>query len=197
MDMTIEGPLLESLTRRLSETPPDFLLEPRIGKQGAVNVAAVVNDMLVALGHDALMQTDARVFISNDAKSDRNRLQVTLVACWLLYDEWFRTHAPDVERALSFLQDDVRAMSAVTNAQKFVTDPDRREELARVALNAFGLRPQGETETQAQDRLTTLNAAERERVIQAARVAEQRAQAVRAAMAKKAAEEAAAKAYRE
>ena len=195
--MKTEGPLLETLTRRLSETPPEFLLEPRIGKQGAVNVAAAVNDTLVALGHSALSQNDAKIFAGADAKQDRNRLQVTLIACWLLYDEWFRAHNADTERALSFLQNDVRAMSAVTNAQKFVNDPDRREELARVALNAFDLRPFGETETQAQDRLTTLNAAERERVIQAARAAEQRAQAVRAALAKKAAEEAAAKAYRE
>lgn len=195
--MSTKGPLLESLTRRLAETPPEFLQEPRIGKQGAVYVAAVVNDTLVALGHHALRQNDARVFTSNDAKQDRNRLQVTLLACWLLNDGWFRAHNLDAERAIAFLRDDVRALSAVTNAQKFVQDPDRREELARVCLNAFELRPQGETETQAQDRLMTLNAAERVRVVQAARVAEQRAQAVRAALAEKAAEEAAAKAYRE
>ncbi len=195
--MNTEGPFLESLTRRLAETPPEFLLEPRIGNKGAVNVAAVVNDTLVALGQDALTQNDARVFQSTDAKQDRNRLQVTLLACWLLYDEWFRAHSEFTERALYFLQDDVRALSAVTNAQKFISDLDRREELVRVTLSAFGLRPFGETISQAQDRLMTLNAAERERVIQAARVAEQRAQAVREAMAKKAAEEAAAKAYRE
>ena len=195
--MQNEGPLLESLTRRISETPPEFLLEPRIGNKGIVHVAAVVNDTLVALGQDALTQHDAHIFQSSDAKNDRNRLQVTLLACWLLYDEWFRAHPAQMELALLFLQDDVRALSAVTNAQKFISDPDRREELARVALSAFGLRPFGETLTQAQDRLMTLNAAERERVIQAARVAEQRAQAVREAMAKKAAEEAAAKAYRE
>lgn len=195
--MTSEGPLLESLTRRLSETPQEFLQEPRIGKQGAVNVAAVVNDTLVALGQDALSQYDAKNFSSNDAKQDRNRLQVTLLACWLLHDEWFRAHQLPAERALAFLQNDVQALSGVTVAQKFVNDPDRREELARVALRAFDVRPFGETETQAQDRLATLNAAERERVVRAARVAEQRAQAVREALAKKAAEEAAAKAYRE
>ncbi len=195
--MTTQGPLLESLTRRISETPPEFLLEPRMGDKGVVNVAAVVNDALVALGQNPLTQNDARAFQTTDAKRERNRLQVTLLACWLLYDEWFRAHPEHMVRALSFLQDDVRALSAVTNAQKFISDPDRREELARATLNAFGLRPSGETLTQAQDRLMTLNAAERERVIQAARVAEQRAQAVREAMAKKAAEEAAAKAYRE
>jgi hypothetical protein len=195
--MNQEGPLLESLTRRIAETPPEFLAEPRMGNRGAVSVAAVVNDTLVALGHETLAPSDVRVFQSKDVKQDRNRLQVTLIACWLLYDEWFRNHKVVPERALAFLQDDVQTLSAITNVQKFISDADRREELARVALSAFGLRPQGETITQAQDRLMTLNAAERERVVQAARVAEQRAQAVREEMAKQRAAEGADKWGRE
>lgn len=195
--MNTEGPVLETLTRRLAETPSEFLAEPLIGKKGAVNVTAVVNDTLVALGRNALTAAEAKAFQSSDAKQDRNFFQVALVACWLLYDDWFRQNAALTEHALDFLKDEVRALSVVTNAQKFVGDTDRREELARVALSTLGLRPLGETVTQAQDRLTTLNAAERERVIFAARAAEERAQAVREAMAKKAAEEAAAKGSRE
>lgn len=195
--MKREGPLLESLTRRLSETPPEFLTEPRIGHRGTVNVAAVVNDTLVALGQSPLDAGQALTFQSTDADQDRNRLQTVLIGCWLLYDDWFRQHPDETEHALAFLNEDIRALSAVTTAQKFVNDPDRREELARVTLNALGLRPKGETRAQAQDRLVTLNAAERARVVQAARAAMERAQAVRDAMAKQAAEEAAAKAYRE
>lgn len=195
--MNIEGPFLESLTRRLAETPPEFLAEPLIGSKGKVNVAAVVNDTLAALGHEGITATDVGAFQSKSGVQDRNRFQVTLIACWLLYDEWFRERKLKTDKALLFLKEDVRALSDVTNAQKFVADADRREELARVALGALGFRPRGETETQAQDRLMTLNAAERERVIQAARVAEQRAQEVREALAKKAAEEAAVKAFRE
>lgn len=195
--MQTEGPVLETLTRRLAETPSEFLAEPIIGKKGVINVAAVVNDTLVALGRAPLNANTAQAFQSTDVKQDRNFLQVALIACWLLDDEWFQHHPELSEYAQVFLEDGVRSLSRVTNAQKFVNDPDRREELARVALNALNLRPFGETPAQAQDRLTTLNAAERERVIQAARAAEKRAQEIREAMAKKEAEEAAAKAYRE
>lgn len=195
--MDVIGPPIETLTRRLAETPSEFLAEPLMGKKGTVNVAAVVNDTLVALGQSGLTAAGAKAFQLSDAKQDRNFLQVVLVACWLLYDDWFQQHPDLTEYAHVFLQNGVRALSAVTNAQKFVHDSDRREELARVALSALDLRPQGETLTQAQDRLTTLNAAERERVIFAARAAEARAQAVREAMAKKEAEEAAAKGSRE
>src|SRR4051794_5535728 len=139
--MENEGPVLETLTRRLSETPPEFLAEPRIGKNGAVNVAAVVNDTLMALGQNGLTGNDAGVFQSKDAKQDRNRLQVALIGAWLLYDEWFRLHPEHNAHAFDFFKDEVAALSAVTNAQKFISDPDRREELARVALSGLGLRP--------------------------------------------------------
>lgn len=195
--MNNEGPVLEALTRRLAETPPDFLADARIGRKGTVIVPAVVNDLLVALGHAPLAANSARDLQPTDAKQDRNRLQVILIACWLLYDEWFREHPEDTGRAFVFLSKDLRTLSEVTNASRFVNDPDRREELVRVTLNAFGLRPQGETVAQAQDRMTTLNSVERERVIRAARAAEERAREVREALEKAEAEEAAAKAFRE
>ena len=95
------------------------------------------------------------------------------------------------------LRDGLTELAATTPAAKFVTDPDRREELARVCLSQLGLRPAGESIAQAQDRLTTLNAAERQRVIKAARQAEERAEKIRAAMKRQAEEEANAKAMRE
>ena len=57
--------------------------------------------------------------------------------------------------------------------------------------------PAGETLAQAQDRLTTLNSAERARVMKAAQAAEQRARQIREELARKAAEESADKWTRE
>jgi hypothetical protein len=85
----------------------------------------------------------------------------------------------------------------LAQAPAFVTDPDRREELVRLALHAIDRHPAGETGAQAADRLTTLSTVERARVVAAARVAEARAREVREAMAKQAAEEAAAQYSRE
>ena len=50
--MDREGPILEALTRRLAETPEEFLTEPRVGNVGQVHTAAVVGDLLRLLGHD-------------------------------------------------------------------------------------------------------------------------------------------------
>jgi hypothetical protein len=83
--------------------------------------------------------------------------------------------------------------AALVNARQWVTDPDRREELARLCLNALGLRPAGESRAEARDRLNTVSSVERRRVLHATRAAELRAAEIREAMRKKAAEEAAAR----
>ena len=195
--MLKEGPLLEALTRRLAECPADFLAEPRIGKAGVVHVEAVVADLLRELGSGPLTPDQAAVFQSTSAKRDRNRLRLILVACWLLHDPWFRERKQFAAQAYPLLSAGLQELAAAVPASSCVSDPDRREEMARVCLRELGLRPAGEGLAQAQDRLAALNTAERQRVIRAARAAEERARQVREAMAREAAREAQMKAMRE
>ena len=192
--MQLEGPSLESLTRRLTEMPEEFLAEPRLGESGSVRVAAVVNDLLRALD-DAAGQFDLTPFRSADARRDRNRLAVVLILCSLLADEWFRGRVS--ASAAHPLLSEGAALLATTSARKFIEDAERREEMTRFALAQLGLRPAGETMAQAQDRLTSISSAERARVIAASRAAELRARQIREALVKKVAEESADKWTRE
>jgi hypothetical protein len=194
--MQTEGPILESLTHRLAETPEDFLAEPRIRNAGKVYVAAVVGDLLRSLGETPEADQFA-AFDGKDPKRDRNRLAITLVACWLLADEWFRKHVLPKGAVLELLSSLGTELGAQVASRKFVTDPDRREELVRLMLTRLGYRPAGETVAQAQDRLTSLSSTERARVLQASKAAEERARAIREALARKAAEESADKYTRE
>lgn len=194
--MQAEGPLLETLTRRLAETPEDFLAEPRIGMSGRVYVAAVAGDLLRSLG--AIVDVTALSGLEGkDARQDRNRLSVALLLCWLLADDWFRQNKLASNALLELLSKGSIQLGAQVASRKFVTDPDRREELARFSLARLGLRPAGESVAQAQDRLTSLSSAERARVLQASRAAEERARAIREALARKAAQESADKFTRE
>lgn len=190
------GPPIENMIRRLLDTPPDFLDEPRIGNAGRVFTAAVVNDLLLRHGTRAGGAALAR-FRSNDARADRNRLLLVAVAAWLLADDWFVAAALPQQALLGVLGEAVAELAAATPADRFVTDPDRREELARVVLARLGHRPEGETLAQATDRLSGISGTERRRLIEASRAAEQRARAIREALAKKAAEESADKWTRE
>lgn len=190
-----EGPALALLLHRVADTPKDFLAEPLIRQAGEIHVDAVVGDLLASLGVERTTRDLER--FTGRGPGDRNALAVTLLVCWVLADPWFASAAPTKNQLLGLLGDGAAELAAATPARKFVEDPDRREELARVVLAALGCRPAGESETQAEDRLTSLSAAERARVIEAARAAELRARQIREALRKKAAEESADKWTRE
>jgi hypothetical protein len=191
--MTHEGPPLEMLLRRMIETPAEFLAEPRIGKRGDVDVAAVVWDVFRELGGEPPRANELAAFRPTGlgAKLKQNRLRLVLLGCWLLGDEWFRGRHEAAGAARHFLDETLSLLAGYLHADRLLNDPDRREEFIRRMLADLDLRPAGETESQAADRLQTLDTAERSRVLQEAAGAERRAREIREAMARAAAQDAA------
>lgn len=190
------GPSIEILTHRLAETPLEFLEEPRIDNVGTVHVAALVNDMLNLHGARALLSTLER-FQGSTINADRNRLALVMIAVWLLSDDWFISARIEKRELIKVLDLAVTELATTTPAHKFINDPDRREELVRVVLERLNYRPLDETQIQATDRLSSISGIERKRLLEASRVAEERARSIRDALAKKAAEESADKWSRE
>lgn len=191
--MQNEGPPLERLLQRVAQTPPEFLGEPRHGSKGSIDVRAVVADLCRVLGFEPAL--DGLEDLTRGA--ERNALGSTLLLCWLFADDWFRERPWSKDRLLWALVHGARELAEHTPHRKFLEDVERREELVRHSLAQVGLRPLGESSAQAEDRLTSLSAAERARVLKAARAAEERARAVREALARKAAQESADKWSRE
>jgi hypothetical protein len=194
--MEHEGPTLEYLTHRLSECPGDFLAEPRTNGSGSVNLTALVGDLLRALGSDP-QQLDLRLLAPRGDSAGGNRLRLISVAVWLLNDEWFLARNALVQSIWTLLSQGLDAVAGAIQAEAAVTDADRREELVRHCLKGLNLRPSGESAAQAADRLAALDSVERAKVLRQIRAAEARANEVRAMMARRAAEEAAAKVSRE
>jgi hypothetical protein len=188
------GPLIDSLTRRLAECPADFLAEPRLrGREGGVSTLAVVSDLLEDLGSGRpLAASEGRPWEPPGAQ-ERNRMRLTLVACWLCRDDSFRARGGLWRAAGRFLATGLRPLAELVSAELFVTDPDRREELARALLAALDLSPQGESDAQASDRLKALSSVERAGVIREMRAKEEAARKLREQMAAKAAQQAAAR----
>lgn len=191
---TTEGPLLELLLGRLANTPRDFCDAPRIGERGALHVDALVFDLCRELTTPCTL-AELAPFQTSKA-GDANWLNLVAIACWLLA-------APELQAQLNkttvlpLLADTLAQMAAEYAADKYLHDPERREELVRIALAALGLRPAGESEAQAQDRLQALSSTERRRILAAARETEKRAREIREALIQKAAAEAADKYTRE
>jgi hypothetical protein len=190
------GPALEAMTRRLLDTPAEFLAEPRSGDAGMVSVPALVNDVLRMHGHRvAAHWLDS--LGGMDAGARRNRLAVAMIVAWLVADEWLLSQGLDRAELCSLFASTTVALAEATPAHRFVTDAGPGEELVRVVLAHFGYRPAGETPEQAGDRLTAVSGAARRKLLAASRESEKRAREVRDALARKAAEEAADKWTRE
>lgn len=190
--MNQNGPLLENLIHRLTDTPPEFLDEPRIGTQGQVFVPALVNDLLGRIAQRASLKA-----LEPFQGTDRNYLMLTMIMVWLLADEWFADAGLEQAKILSLLGKTAHELATSATASKYINDPDRREELVRLSLARLGYRPAGETPAQATDRLAALSTTERKRLLEASRAAEVRARTIREALIRKQAEESADKWTRE
>ena len=183
--MSQKGPQLDRLLHRLADCPPDFLRTPN-----ELNVTALACDHFRALG------------LRIPSPEQRHRLtalpgepqRLVSILLWLLHDDWFMARPELADATWKLLQSEsLTQLAKLVSTDAIVNDPDRREELVRVCLKGLGLRPEGESASQAADRLTTLDSVERERVIRQTRQAEARAREIREAMARKRAEEAAAR----
>jgi hypothetical protein len=175
--------MLEALTHRLAECPPDFLLPPR-----DINVIALVAD------HFRVMQADpSPASLRTLMGRQENDLRLMAVATWLLHEDWFLSRRALVGAMWKLLAHELRDVAEVLRAHDVVHDADRREEFVRICLKHLGLRPKGETVTQATDRLNTLDSAERLKVVRQTRDAEARARKIRERMAAEAARVAAAR----
>jgi hypothetical protein len=191
--VTMPHAALEVLTRRLADTPPDFAAPPRIGARGTLHVAALVHDVAKRLG--TALPADALQRLAGDGNAEY--LAVVALLAWLLADDCFAGAQPAQARLLALIGQAAADLAAATKARQFVADPERREELVRMTLATLGWRPAGETAEQAADRLAAISGIERRRLLEASRAAEQRARAIRDALARQAAEEAADKWSRE
>lgn len=189
--MHAEGPQLETLLHRLAECPSEFLQVATGKKDEGVDVVAIVCDQMRRMSPDRPpeLETDA---IKELRRGEPPRLTLVSVVCWLFADDWFLAR-PGLAAAMWKLLrgEELARLSALIKPGKFVSDPDRREELVRVCLSGLGLRPRGETAAQAADRLTTLDSSERQRVLRATAAAERRAREIREAMARAKAQESA------
>lgn len=206
--MTSVGPAVRELTRHLSECPPVFLEEPvQPSGHGGVHVHAVISDLLTELGGERLSAAEADLFCYADrdaVRTERNRLRIALLCSWLFAHPDFRPSASQAdlrgsaaqaEKVRVFLSSGLKELARLVAADALVNDPDRREELVRLGLQAVGLVPGGEERKEAENRLAALSSVERERVVAEAKAAEARARAVQEELARKQAAEAAANPY--
>jgi hypothetical protein len=192
-----EAPSLAELLRWLTEIPAAFKAEPAGFPGGTVPVAAVVADLLET--HYGELPDDSKLAAfrpADQGKVERNRLRWVLAACHLLWHSGLRGRG-EFGAIYDFLTRELATLAEIVAVDAIDGTEERREELARRAIRALGLTLPGESPKDAEDRLTQLDSVEHRRLIRDASEREKRAREVREMMARRAAEEAAAKVSRE
>lgn len=180
-----EGPPLDRLLHRLAECPSEFFSAP-----SELDLLALACDHFRWLGKPIPDPKRRQSFSAIPVESQR----LAAVVLWLLRDEWFLLHPDFADASFDFLQSPALSrLASLVRPDAVIQDPDRREELTRLCLKSLQLIPAGESAAEAEDRLATLDSVERERVIRETRRAEARTREIRAAMALKQAQEAAAR----
>jgi hypothetical protein len=194
----MDTPPLAELVRWVAEMPPAFRAAPEGFEGGTVRVRAVVADLYETIFGAPAESRFLTAFMSIDtSKRELNRLGWVLATCHLLWHPALRNNPGPRAGIDLLLVQELAGLAAVARVDSLFSEEDRREELVRRVLRAMGRRLTGETDSEAEDRLRQLDSVERQRVLAAATERERRGREVREEMARKAAEEAAAKVSRE
>ncbi len=184
-----EGPSIHRLHHCLTAFPRDWL-------------DAVHEQTFVALMHDAMLSR-CSALQARDLEPFRRPVaqcrwyRLSLLIAWFLNDDGFACHRFTARQLVHLLTHTAGELAEAGATALYLEDVDRREEFIRVVLHALGLRPAGETDAQAEDRLQAASSQERRRVLQASQAAEARARELRLKLAEQRAREAADKMTRE
>lgn len=194
-----KGPSISYIDLRLSEIPPIFIDKPEI-IDGFTTTSIILSDLLYEIEDRPLSRIETDKFF-NSIKSDINHLKIIQIICYILNDNWFRNYFKSNKNKInsikSFLFTDLTEYSKINKAERFVYDGEGREELSRLLFKSLSLIPEGETETEAKDRLVSIDSIERKKVIELSKQSQKRIKELREALERKEAEEAASKMSRE
>ena len=183
--MTQIGPELSALLIRLRQASPEIFLKN-------VDATAVICDFL--RDHEQIDQIKKFSDFHN-FKKYKNLQDMCLLALWLYLSEDFKDQ--EFSGLLEFFELGLAELSNLVLAEEVLEDSDRGEEFVRRCLQAIDLRPLGESISQAEDRLRTLDSVEAEKLEEIAVTRRLRAQQVLTEMKRAAATAAAAKVSRE
>ncbi len=171
-------PTISELIHHIKQCPPGFLAQPIQKGRGEVATEALVNDALRVITRS--LTAPRLVEIGVDNRSE-NELRLMQICCWLLTHPHFIDAR--CEKLQKFLLTGLGEVAELVNAEAWVSDEERAEELARLLLAAIDQVPANESAAEARDRLDSVNTVQRRKVIEESRAAIERTRELRRKMA--------------
>lgn len=171
---------------------PDSFLKPSVffSKEGIESIALVCDTYRIVgntfLKRDFNIPADASLKAITD-----NHWRAIHISAWLLCHSDFR-NAPVIEDKLYFFWfEELRNASAYVKFNDWIADDERAEEMVRLLLNCCEIIPNGENYDEAADKLSSINSADRHKVLKESYEAHERIMNIKREMAEKKAREAA------
>lgn len=196
----LDTPELYYFMQRLQNTPIQILEYSLTSKESnvkSINPISIIKDVFYDFGLSFGEWNSIQIPIHEDDSIQENYLRTLLIFIYLLADPFFKTRNIHFSRLKEFLFQKVKSYSGIVKSRDWIYDLERREEIIRITLQAFDLRPKNESPNQSADRLLSIDSIEREKMIAETRKAQARAKHLREEMARQEAEEAASKYNRE
>jgi hypothetical protein len=162
-------PDVERLCARLAELPAVFSgpFGSAAEAERGIEPLAILSDLFRERANDLPPREAIAGLTKAKGKGAKQRVELALIASWVLYDPSLA--GADAGALLRLLGERLPALAEIAVPRLFVEDPERREELVRLCLDALGLVPAGETRAQAEDRLASLDSLRRHELLRAAR----------------------------
>ena len=167
--------MLVDYIRYISNMPDLFFQEPRMiidAKSASIglNVDALVQDTLEFLTGQENLEIDwlnnsQNPFLLPANEKNKNYLAFVAMATYSLNYPGFSGVLESVSPVKIFLIKTLQKLSTLMPASVFFNDQDRREELARLSIQALSILPVGESASVAGDRLKALDSVERMRLL--------------------------------
>ncbi len=183
---TGEKPTISQMIHHIKKCPSEFLRRPIQNKIGETHTAALVNDLLRSLSNQP---TAVATFALDPQSHTLAELHLMQISCWALSHPFFSR--VDTRLIAGFLKTGLKQVAGLVKTESWITDEERAEELARMIFSACNEIPAGESSSEAQDRLTSVDTVNRIKVIEKSRKAMERAKELRRKMAEEKAREAA------
>ena len=168
-------PPLAELLRWIADIPAAFTEEPAGHPNGKVWVRGVVSDIYETIIKSRPPEDLLQAFYGAPvSKIERNRLRWVLSASWVFWHPYFRQCQIEPKRFRDLMVLDLADLAAIMPVENLLTDQDRREELARLAVATTRASFPGETWEDFKDRLTQVDSIESHRVIAQATLKEKK-----------------------
>jgi hypothetical protein len=179
------------LVSHLRKCPDIFLGASDFIMGDGLNSIALIFDTYRIISNN-LLSNDFKIPSDAHLKAiDDNHWRAIHISTWLLSHQDFRD-IPNFENKLyNFWFEELHRACAYVKFKDWISDDERAEEMVRLLLKCCEIIPQGENYNEAADKLSSVNSAERYKVLKQSYEANERVMNIQREMAEKKAREAA------